>query len=159
MPLLDLSGAIADRWRRIGADDPLPAGPVILPIERIGEAVGRETGVHVANDVDPDSLAPHFSRLGLISVDFPSFADGRGFSIARRLRALGFDGTLRASGPVIADQFAYLIACGFDEVEIPETVFERQPAEQWLAARRLISAGYQRGLGAGRSILDARTGR
>lgn len=158
MPLLDLSGEIADRWQRPG-DGPLPDGPVILPPERLGEAGDRETGLHLAADADLASVEPHFPGLALISVEFPSFADGRGFSIGRRLRAMGFEGTLRAYGPVIADQFAYLLACGFDEVEIPDSVAGRQPPEQWLAARRLISAGYQRGLGDGRSILDARLGR
>ncbi len=161
MQLIDLTGRAQDRWAHVGDEDPIPAeGPVIVPAARLFEvAEGRETGIHVGNDTDPEDLVPLFDRLQLVSVAFPSFADGRGFSIGRKLRALGFDGTLRASGPVIADQFAYLIACGFDEVCIPDALAERQPPEQWEAARRLISAGYQRGLGAGRSILDARTGR
>ena len=75
------------------------------------------------------------------------------------MRALGFTGRLRATGPVIADQFAYLIACGFDEARIPDALAERQPAEQWLAQLTRISAGYQRGYGAARSILDERMGR
>lgn len=156
--LIDVNGIAADRWAR-AVEGALPAGPVILPPERLGEAEGREVGVHIGNDVDPGVLAPHLARLALVSVAFPAFSDGRGFSIARRLRAMGFDGTLRAAGPVIADQFAYLLACGFDEVEIPDALAERQPVEQWMAARRMISAGYQRGLGAGRSILDERLGR
>ena len=113
-------------------------------------------GVLVPNDAEPESLKPLFPRLGLIAVDFPSFADGRGFSIAVRLRDLGFSGRLRACGPVIADQFAYLLSCGFDEVSVPEDVADRQPADQWMAQLSKFTAGYQRGRTSTRSILDQR---
>ncbi|MEM9781293.1 MAG: DUF934 domain-containing protein [Pseudomonadota bacterium] len=164
--LLDRSGVIDDVWTVIGEDDALPDGPAILPAARLAELAGvaHPVGVHIDNAADPRSLQPVLDRLGLISVAFPSFADGRGFSIARLLRELGFMGRLRATGPVIADQFAYLLECGFDEVSLPETVAARQPADQWLAQLDRLSAGYQRGAlpgatdrGAGRqSILDQR---
>lgn len=156
MPLLiDRSGAIPDVWAQ--ADGALPHGPVIVPLDRLGEAVARggAIGVHIANDTDPAVLAPHLGALTLISVAFPSFSDGRGFSIARRLRAMGFVGRLRATGPVISDQFAYLLSVGFDEVAIPDDLAARQPAEQWLAAAK-ISRFYQRGLADRSGILDAR---
>ncbi|MCB9930905.1 MAG: DUF934 domain-containing protein [Alphaproteobacteria bacterium] len=90
-------------------------------------------GVEVANTIDARDLAPHFEAVDLIAVAFPSFADGRGFSLARRLRALGYRGRLRAKGHVIADQYPLARACGFDEVEIDETLAQRQPEEHWLA--------------------------
>ena len=162
--LIDANGALEDRFAVIGADDPLPeTGPVLVPLARLDEISGqRETGIHVGPDQDPRVLPAVFDRVVLISVGFPSFADGRGFSIGRCLRQLGYEGRLRATGPVIADQFAYLLACGYDEAAIPDSVAERQPVEQWLAQLTRISAGYQRGLAtssAARSILDARTGR
>jgi len=131
---------------------------VIVALERLDEALDSELelGVHLPNDTDPESVAPHFGRLSLISVDFPSFADGRGFSIGHSLRALGYQGRLRATGPVISDQFDFLLACGFDEVSLPDSVAERQPPEHWLAAPDRITLGYQRGLAGRGSILDAR---
>lgn len=84
------------------------------------------------NDVDMASVRPYFASCAAISVAFPSFADGRGFSIARRLRANGYEGRLRANGHVIADQLPMAFACGFDEVEISEDLAERQPEEHWL---------------------------
>jgi uncharacterized protein (DUF934 family) len=81
----------------------------------------------------------------LISVAFPAFNDGRGFSIAKRLRHLGFTGILRATGPLIADQYAYAKACGFDEIDLPETLALRQTADQWQRAANAISLSYQRG--------------
>jgi len=157
--LIDRLGTAEDHWTLLGAEDALPSsGSVIVPLERLDKvrATGLELGVHLPNDTDPAAVAPHFARLSLISVDFPSFADGRGFSIGHSLRALGFEGRLRATGPVISDQFDFLLACGFDEVSLPDSVAERQPPEHWAAAPRRITLGYQRGLAGRGSILDAR---
>lgn len=82
-------------------------------------------------DRDPEDLAPWLERLAMIRVNFPAMGDGRGFSIARRLRAMGYEGRLRAAGPMIADQFAAAKRVGFDEIEVPETVAARQPETQW----------------------------
>ena len=95
------------------------------------------SGLEVANDTDPRDLVPHFDGIGLIAVTFPNFADGRGFSLARRLRALGYEGRLRAKGHVISDQYPMARACGFDEVEIEGALATRQPEEHWLAVTSL----------------------
>ncbi len=87
----------------------------------------------VPNDFDVTRLSDEIDRIDLIRVAFPSAADGRGFSQARQLRILGFQGRLRAAGPVIADQYAMARRSGFDEVEIPDDLAARQPEEQWLA--------------------------
>jgi uncharacterized protein (DUF934 family) len=157
--LIDPLGAAKDIWTMLGAEDALPdSGAVIVPLERLAEALDSELelGVHLPNDTDPEAVKPHFDRLSLISVGFPSFADGRGFSVGHCLRNLGFKGRLRATGPVISDQFDYLLACGFDEVSLPDSVAERQPPEHWVAAPGRITLGYQRGLAGRGSILDAR---
>ena len=87
--------------------------------------------VDLANTDDPSLLRDHLGSLSLIRVAFPGFNDGRAFTIARRLREMGYRGTLRALGPVIADQYAMARRVGFDEVEIPDDLAARQPAEQW----------------------------
>ena len=46
----------------------------------------------------------------------PSPHDGRGFSLARALREVGFSGLITARGRVIADQYRHLRQCGFDGV-------------------------------------------
>ena len=146
--LLDGTGEIRDDWVHVADDAPIPVtGPVLVPLARLTEALAARTaaGVLIPNDTDPSELAPVLPRLGLIAVEFPGFADGRGFSIAQRLRDLDYQGRLRAHGPVIADQFAYLLACGFDEVAVPAEIAARQPAEQWIAQLGKISLGYQRG--------------
>ena len=99
--------------------------------------------IDVASDADPDTLAGHLGAAELIRVDFPSFADGRGFTIARRLRQLGFQGRLRAKGHVLADQYAMARRSGFDEVEIDEDLAARQPEEQWRARADWQAHDYQ----------------
>lgn len=88
--------------------------------------------LEVASDTRPEALPAAFEGLGLIAVAFPAFSDGRGFTLARHLRARGYTGRLRARGHVIADQYAMARRAGFDEVEIPDDLAARQPADQWL---------------------------
>lgn len=80
---------------------------------------------------DADASALDLSGVEAIRIAFPKFSDGRGFTLARQLRARGFAGRLRAAGHVIADQYAMARRSGFDEVEIDETLAQRQPAPQW----------------------------
>ena len=158
--LLDRTGEIEDHWPLIADSDPLPKqGYALVPLARLPEAM-EQTGVYlgaqIPNHTDPDDMIPHFGRLGLISIDFPSFADGRGFSIAACLRDLGFAGRLRAEGPVISDQFSYLLSCGFDEVNVPEDIAIRQPLDHWLAQLGTVSLAYQRRKTERASVMEQR---
>lgn len=89
--------------------------------------------VDLPSDTKPDALAELIKEAEMVRVEFPAFSDGRGFTLARILRAEGFGGRLRAKGHVIADQYAMARRSGFDEVEISEELAARQPQEQWLA--------------------------
>ncbi|RJE83719.1 DUF934 domain-containing protein [Paracoccus onubensis] len=91
-----------------------------------------EPEITFAPDTQPEELVDHLHH-NLIAIDFPAIGDGRGFSLARRLRALGYTGQLRASGRLIADQYAMARRVGFDEVEISPEIAQRQPQEQWIA--------------------------
>ena len=99
--------------------------------------------IDLASDADPASLANRIDAIDMIRVDFPSFADGRGFTIARRLRLMGYQGRLRAKGHVIADQYAMARRSGFDEVEISEDLAARQPEDQWLRRADWRAHDYQ----------------
>ncbi|MFP5480355.1 MAG: DUF934 domain-containing protein [Alphaproteobacteria bacterium] len=90
-----------------------------------------QTAVDLSNTDDPAELAGHLDRLTLIRVAFPAFNDGRAFTVARRLRMMGYTGQLLALGPVIADQYAMLRRVGFDGAEIPDELAQRQPEDQW----------------------------
>lgn len=88
--------------------------------------------VDLPSDTDHATLA-RLTNAPMIRIDFPSFADGRGFTLAAMLRRAGFKGRLRARGHVIADQYAMARRSGFDEVEIDAAMAARQPQDQWLA--------------------------
>lgn len=113
------------------ASDDWSAG--VVPLAELDQNQGAAAlAVDVPSDADPADLLPHLDGIDLIRVDFPSFADGRGFTIARRLRLAGFAGRLRAKGHVLADQYAMARRSGFDEVEISVEMAQRQPQEQWV---------------------------
>ena len=99
--------------------------------------------VDIPSDADPAGLANRLAEIEMIRIDFPSSADGRGFTIARRLRLMGFTGRLRARGHVIADQYAMARRSGIDEVEIDDDLAARQPENQWLARADWKAHNYQ----------------
>lgn len=133
MTLVTDAGFQPDDWKdgftaydQIAANDCAPARAIDVP-----------------SDIDPDDLADRLGTLDMVRIDFPSFADGRGFTIARRLRLMGYKGRLRARGHVIADQFAMARRSGFDEVEIDDALAARQPEDQWLARADWRAYDYQ----------------
>jgi uncharacterized protein (DUF934 family) len=97
----------------------------------LADLARHQGAVDLAHTDDPKALQAALPDLNLIRIAFPAFNDGRAFTIARRLRMMGYTGTLRALGPVIADQYAMLRRVGFDQVEIPDELAQRQPAAQW----------------------------
>lgn len=155
MKLLDRSGYRPDDFSRDGA-----TGAILAPLADLHAALdgggGGPVGVEVANNAEVERLAPLFAKLALIAIAFPAYTDGRGFSLARRLRRAGFKGRLRAVGPLIPDQGPYAFACGFDEIELPEASVARQTEAQWRAALGAISAPYQPGYARPSNILEQR---
>lgn len=111
----------------------------------VGQMPANDTGLglDLASDADPADLTADLNTIPMIRVDFPSFADGRGFTIARALRLAGYRGRLRAKGHVIADQYAMARRSGFDEVEIDAELAARQTEDQWLARANWKAHDYQ----------------
>ncbi|RLJ41551.1 uncharacterized protein (DUF934 family) [Litoreibacter meonggei] len=99
--------------------------------------------IDIPADANPLGLANRLGKIKMIRVDFPSSADGRGFTIARNLRLMGFNGRLRARGHVIADQYAMARRSGFDEIEVDDDLAARQPEKQWLARADWKAHNYQ----------------
>lgn len=160
MKLLDRDGVRADTFSRATPGDWDLHDRPIVPLESLETQLSsrekRHVGVEVSNVASVEELAPHFDDLALIAIVFPAYSDGRGFTLARRLRNAGFRGVLRAVGPLIADQFAHALACGFDEIEAPDAIAERQPYEQWRRAGASISLPYQQGYSRATSIFEQR---
>ena len=147
MPQLIKNRALADdRWTLVREPDAaLPAGPAIVPlatwkVQRKALLARGDVGVWLAPADDPADLADDVARIPLVAVDFPQFADGRGYSTARLLRQRhGFGGELRAIGDVQRDQLAYLSQCGFDAFAIRDG----KDARDALEGLHDFSDGYQ----------------
>src|SRR5271166_3696781 len=146
-----------DEWRHLDepadAADALGPGesgdpdrtPLIVPFARwqLEHATWitqpRRLGVLLGPAQNPEDLAGDLHRLALIAVQFPSVAEGRGYSQARQLRERWkFAGELRAVGSVRQDQLFFLARCGFNAFELPESELEHA-----LAAFATFSAEYQ----------------
>lgn len=163
MPLIKDGRFTADDWVRAGGDEPPPDGvKLIVPLARLlaeAEALPARAGplgVDIPNNADLRKIEPHLSRLSLIAIAFPGFADGRGLSLAKRIRRLGYEGELRAAGHLIPDQYAFAKSCGFDTIEISAALAERQPEAHWRTAAQSISLSYQSGYKGPQNILAAR---
>ena len=98
----------------------VPPGKIIVPLkvwqaQRAALSDRTELGVWLASDGRAEDLRDDIDRFSVIAVDFPKFADGRGYSIAYHLRnRLGYRGELRAIGDVLRDQMFYMQRVGFD---------------------------------------------
>ncbi|THD73442.1 DUF934 domain-containing protein [Thalassobius vesicularis] len=97
----------------------------------LGEAANDVLSLDVPSDAEPEALTEQLAHLQMVRIAFPAFSDGRGFTLAKRLRLMGYTGRLRAHGHVIADQYTMARRSGFDEVEINDDLAARQPADQW----------------------------
>ena len=107
------------------------APPAAREIVALADLRPQDSALDLAQTDDPQALEGRLGQLVLIRVAFPAFSDGRAFTIARRLRMMGYTGQLLALGPVIADQYAMLRRVGFDGAEIPDEIAARQPEIQW----------------------------
>jgi len=127
-----------DRWQ-VGEGE----GP-FLGLEEALQAAENGTN-EIAVQIEPGDnvaeLEPILDRLAIVSVNFPAFSDGRGFSHANLLRdRMGFAGEIRARGSVLLDQVPFMLRVGFTSVET-----EHSPTADRLSQMRLpgISLHYQ----------------
>lgn len=131
---------VEENWTRADAETGTSvAGNALVSqslfLKAAEDYLGRdgETAVLVEAGDDVEKLAPYLGRLAYVAVDFPSFADGRGFSAARVLREqIGYQGDIRAAGKYILDQVPLARRCGVSSFEIskPE-VLKALKAGEW----------------------------
>ncbi len=93
--------------------------PVDLPLLAADAwAATPSAGLLLSTDAEPDARV---QSAPIIGIDFSSFHDGRGLSLAVLLRTrLGYAGELRALGDVRPDLLHYLVRCGFDSFVLAE---------------------------------------
>lgn len=136
---------IEDQWQLITNEtDSLPSGSVIVPLaywqaHRAELAERDARGVWLDSDQPPSLIADSIDQFDVIAINFPAFADGRGFSYARQLREqFCFTGELRAIGHFMRDQLFYLKRCGFNAFAL-----ENGDLEQALSSFDDFSDSYQ----------------
>ncbi|MBR7801254.1 DUF934 domain-containing protein [Undibacterium fentianense] len=122
---------VEDNWEilQLSEDDTadaieVPEGKVIVPlkvwqfqrdklIERAKER--HDIAVWFSSNEQAKELQQDLYLFNLLAVDFPKFADGRGYSIAYNLRTrFNYAGELRAIGDVLRDQLFYMQRVGFN---------------------------------------------
>jgi len=147
MPLLRDGAVVADGWTHLDAGAPAPDDGAAITVDGARWAAERQAligrngpvGVVLAN-TDPVALvAADLARLGLVVLAFPKFTDGRAYSQARRLRAAGYQGELRARGQVLRDQLLFMVRAGFDAFEIEAA----DAVERFDAATHEMTRSYQ----------------
>ncbi len=126
MPDLILNGSvIEDTWQYLlksdaPAEQQVPDGQVLVPLttwqaQKDQLSSRKDLGVWLDSDEGPEEIAEDIAGFSLIAVNFPKFADGRGYSTARLLRErYQYQGELRAMGDVLLDQLFYMKRCGFN---------------------------------------------
>lgn len=149
MQKLDLDGKVSEFswaiWEEGTTASDTRTGQWLVPVELFSDIADTATdaarlGLIVAPDVDFDLLAEVIHSAELVAVNFPSFTDGRGFSIGRMIRGrFGFKKPIVAYGSFIRDQLFYLKRCGFEGFIFDESV----DASSYGESLRVFSDGYQ----------------
>ena len=109
----------------------------------IGEEQLKKCQLKLGNDFQVETLKSFLPYLNAISIDFPSAKDGRGFSLARRLRQLGYLGVLRATGHVMVDHYRHATQSGFNQIAIPPKLAKRMPELYWQQQIDNFTPSYQ----------------
>jgi uncharacterized protein (DUF934 family) len=116
---------VEDSWQLIADDQEIPAGDVIVSLERwhkergaLSERAGK-LGLRIDGAAKLDDLAADLKRFDLIALDFAKYGDGRCFSHARLLRErYEYAGELCAIGQVTKDFLFFMRRCGIDSFAI-----------------------------------------
>jgi uncharacterized protein (DUF934 family) len=119
--IIKKSAIVEDQWILVAKDaTEIPEGAVIVPFSLWAEhkellSKRLQLGLWLDSDESPQLITDSLDCFQLIAINFPAFADGRGFSYARELREQhNYSGEVRAIGDFIRDQLYYLKRCGFD---------------------------------------------
>ena len=165
---LIIDGETAEEsWTYLEDDAPLTDAPSLISLARLKNEADalrvRNAPLGVMLQADGDGktsmgedvheLEPYLDMLSLVSLRFPIYRNGRGFSAARILREqMGFDGQLRASGEVLFDQWAMMVRCGINAFEVAANI----PLDTFKKALGELSGAYQPAADKQRGALWAR---
>lgn len=127
MPKLVKDKAIVDNdWVRVAAGEAIPeTGNVLVNVadwaDNAEALTARGAGLWLDSDQAPALIEQEVNSIPVIAINFPAFADGRGYSYAYILRnEKAYTGELRAVGDVLRDQMFYMQRVGFNAFEVRE---------------------------------------
>ena len=165
---LIIDGQTAEEgWVYLEDDAALSDAPSIISLTRLkaeADALrARNAKLGVVLEADGDGktslgedvheLEPYLDMLSMVSLRFPIYRNGRGYSAARVLREqLSFTGELRASGEVLYDQWAMMARCGINAFEVAADI----SLETFKTALGELSGAYQPAADSHRGALWAR---
>ncbi|ADZ91557.1 DUF934 domain-containing protein [Marinomonas mediterranea] len=145
MQKLIKDGAIVDNTYSLVNDaEQVISENSIVPMQQWienADTLGKVAGIWIDAGEGVEALENQdLSQLDVVAVNFPAFADGRGFSYGRLVRErLGFKGEVRAIGNFIPDQLGYLLRCGFSAFDFEQDV----NLEKALELHKPFSVAYQ----------------
>lgn len=93
-----------------------------------------ESLTRIDGEIDPLSLAELNLAIDKLAVDFNGVADGRGFSQAKAVRDIGYQGSLYAAGYINPDQLSLAFQTGFDGVLVSAVRWADYGEDVWTEA-------------------------
>jgi len=125
MALIKNNGSVQDTWHSLQENGTLKPDNNLVDMAYWQAnkadliASGSHIGLRVDGYEDIALIAADLQHFSLITINFPSFADGRGYSLASALREqYNYAHELRAVGDILPDQAQYLTRVGFDALEL-----------------------------------------
>ncbi|ORU92237.1 MAG: oxidoreductase [Cycloclasticus sp. symbiont of Bathymodiolus heckerae] len=126
MTLIKNNSVSGDAWHHHIAEQGLPTNHDIVSLAYWLEnkttliKSGLILGLLVDGNEDFETIEGELTHFSLIAINFPTFADGRGYSLAKSLREKSnYAHEIRAVGDILPDQALYLTRVGFDALELP----------------------------------------
>ncbi|QJQ96631.1 MULTISPECIES: DUF934 domain-containing protein [Halomonadaceae] len=154
--LIKLGQPEENTWVLSRSEDALPQErPAIVPVSLwLEHGDQSELAPWLASDAELSAeLVERLAKAPLIAIDFPTFNDGRGYTLARLLRErFGYQGEVRAIGDVLVDQLYYMSRCGFDALALRED----QRLDDALRALGAFSVSYQPGVDINEALFERR---
>jgi uncharacterized protein (DUF934 family) len=146
MRVIKKEQVVEDGWQLVDDEQAIPAGDVIVSLDRwrlergaLSERASK-LGVHIDGATPLEELASDLDRFDLIALDFTKYGDGRCFSHARLLRErYHYTGEIRAIGQVTKDFLFFMRRCGIDSFLLRDD----QNAEDALKAFSEFTVKYQ----------------
>ena len=108
----------------------------LIRINQAGQFSEVTEGDAAANALPVGDVASHDQITQLLDqpivrLQVDGFADGRGLSVARQLRLLGFTGVIEVIGDLLPDQLPMAAAAGIDAILIRPEHARRCEESQW----------------------------